>query len=203
MSATRTPTAPTVRLACGPWRYRSGRRSRPAHRPCGSTPHTTCDRIGIRQVDGPRPERRWTRRSANPGTAPGLRAALPPAVGHHGSGPHRGRGLDRRLQSTTDAHSALQMSSPIDFELGAAGGRTCIPTRHGAAVLVGAKAKPSGWPSPSLDPDYGRRRSVTAGSRPFQDQKPRRQVSTDLTGLPLVAGIMLVMIPSLFASDRY
>jgi hypothetical protein len=39
------------------------------------------------------------------------------------------------------------------------------------------KAKPSGWPSASLDPDCGRSRSATVGSRPFHDQIPLSHVS--------------------------
>ena len=70
---------------------------------------------------------------------------------------------------------------------------SCIPTRHGATVLAGVKAKPIGWPSASLDPDCGRCRSATVGSRPFQDQIPTNQVST-------VSGDCRIMIMGQLAS---
>jgi hypothetical protein len=53
------------------------------------------------------------------------------------------------------------------------------PVQHGA-VLTAVKAEPSGWPTASLDPGSGRRRSTRTKSRPTEitQQDPPIQVST-------------------------
>jgi hypothetical protein len=53
------------------------------------------------------------------------------------------------------------------------------PVQHGT-VLTAVKAEPSGWPTASLDPGSGRRRSTRTRSRPTEitQQDPPIQVST-------------------------
>jgi hypothetical protein len=53
------------------------------------------------------------------------------------------------------------------------------PVQHGT-VLTAVKAEPSGWPTASLDPGSGRRRSTRTKSRPTEitQQDPPIQVST-------------------------
>ena len=78
-------------------------------------------------------------------------------------------------------HSALQMSSPVDFELGPqAPGAGSRPDMVPPSSPWSRPNPPvgSGWPSARLDPGCGRRRSATVGNRPFQDQIPPTQVST-------------------------
>jgi hypothetical protein len=61
---------------------------------------------------------------------------------------------------------------------------TCIPTRHGATVLAGVKAKPSGWPSASLDPDCGRRRSANSREQAVSRSNPTKSSLYGFRGLP-------------------
>ena len=48
-----------------------------------------------------------------------------------------------------------------------------IPRTECDHVLVDVKAKPSGWPSASLDPDSGRRRTATSGRQAKEIHKFR------------------------------
>ena len=51
-----------------------------------------------------------------------------------------------------------------------------LPRTEPDLVLAGVKAKPSGWPPASLDPDSGRGPQAASGSRPTTNQQI--QVST-------------------------
>jgi transposase InsO family protein len=63
--------------------------------------------------------------------------------------------------NTARRHSALDMLAPVRFEQTMTG----VPTGHDGAVLTGVKAKPSGWPSASVDPGSGRHKPAVIRRR--------------------------------------
>jgi Integrase core domain len=81
-------------------------------------------------------------------------------------------------------HSGCHMLTPIDYELAMHNHRALqasgsMPQRrqHGA-VLAGVQAKPSGWPTASLDTSCGRRRSAPVGGQTEEDQQNKIHLTT-------------------------
>ena len=69
--------------------------------------------------------------------------------------------------NTDRRHSALGMQPPVSFEQTMTG----IPADHAGAVLAGVKAKPSGWPTASLDPGSGRHKPAVTRRRSRMNDK--------------------------------